>query len=270
MSQLNYYWRLFATGLSFASFGIGGAIIGLTLFPIIALLPVTRKLKKRMGQHLVHYSFKLFVELMRVLGVLSYRIEDTKKLNDGSGHFVIANHPTLIDVVFLISVMKEVDCIVKQQLWRNPFMIGALSAAQYISNGNDPEELIKNCVVTLAEGNSLIIFPEGTRSVPGEGFHFQRGVANIAIQANKNITPVVLTCQPSTLTKAEKWYQIPPKKFHYTMTVHDELDIHAIIAGAKNPSSAARRLTRALEDYYRQALLTDELGHPDNAVIEHY
>lgn len=258
MRQLNYYWRLLATGLSFTSFGIGGAIIGLTLFPLIALFPASAAQKKRTGQYLVHYSFRFFIELMRTLGVISYRIEGAETLNDGRGHFVIANHPTLIDVIFLISAMKQVDCIVKEKLWRNPFMVGALSAARYISNGNNPQELVQNCVDTLNAGNSLIIFPEGTRSVPGEAFRFQRGAANIAIQANKNIKPVILDCQPGTLTKAEKWYQIPPKKVHYTMSVRDELDIHTLIAGANNPSTAARRLTRALENYYQQEMFAHD------------
>jgi len=58
-----------------------------------------------------------------------------EKLNR-PGQLIIANHPTLVDIVFLISRVKQANCIVKQKLWHNPFMRGPILNAGYISNGD--------------------------------------------------------------------------------------------------------------------------------------
>ena len=55
----------------------------------------------------------LYMETMRVLGILTYRVEGAERLRE-PGRLIVANHPTLIDVVLLVSLMPEVDCIVKR------------------------------------------------------------------------------------------------------------------------------------------------------------
>ena len=65
--------------------------------------------------------------------------------------------------VFLISFIKEANCVIKRGLYLNPFTIGVVMAARYISNA-DSDALIDDCAATLKAGNSLIIFPEGTRT----------------------------------------------------------------------------------------------------------
>ena len=46
MRRLNYYWRLFATLWAFSLFGIGGLLLGITIFPVIYLLPIDKVKKK--------------------------------------------------------------------------------------------------------------------------------------------------------------------------------------------------------------------------------
>jgi hypothetical protein len=41
---------------------------------------------------------------------------------------IIANHPSLIDVVFLIGLVRQANCVVKQSLWENPFTRGPVRA----------------------------------------------------------------------------------------------------------------------------------------------
>ena len=61
--------------------------------------------------------------------------------------------------------------------------------------------MIEKCRVNLAAGNNLTIFPEGTRSVPGEPLDSQRGFAHIATLTGVNLQPVTITCEPITLVK---------------------------------------------------------------------
>jgi 1-acyl-sn-glycerol-3-phosphate acyltransferase len=247
--KLNYGWRLLATAFSFFSFGVGGLLLWFLVFPLLSLWPGSRRQKIARSQQAVSYSFYLFIGLMHRLGVMTYRIEGLGKLNR-PGQLIVANHPTLVDIVFLLSRVRQASCIVKAKLWLNPFMRGPIINAGYISNG-DPEQMIADCVDWLRSGGSMVIFPEGTRSIPGQPYRFQRGAAAIALQANAIVTPVTLTCYPSTLTKAERWYQIPERRFHLTMHVGDDIALDEFIGTEPKPV-AVRRFSQYLQNYFTE------------------
>ena len=244
---MNYYWRLFATGFCFLIFGIGGVILRFFVFPIMSCFPGGVIQKQRRARLCIHFSFFLFLELMRRTGVLTYDFDGLEKLNK-SGQLIIANHPTLIDVILLVSRVPLANCIVKQELWNNPIMKGAVVNTGYISNG-DSEKMINDCVSFLKSGGVMIIFPEGTRSVPGKEYLFTRGAARIALEANVSVTPVVIGCNPSTLTKAERWYQIPSSRAHLSMRVKDDIDISDFLK-MEYRTIAVRRFNKYLVDFF--------------------
>ena len=244
---ISYGWRLFATGFSFFSFGLAGLLLRFLVFPALSVLPGNRLQRISRGQRVVHYSSYVFIGLMHRLGIMTYEIKGLEKL-DRPGQLIIANHPTLIDIVFLISRIKEANCIVKESLCRNPFMRGPILNAGYISNG-DPKKMITECVEWLQSGGTMIIFPEGTRSITGKPCRFQRGAATIALQANKIVTPVTLSCYPSTLTKAEQWFQIPKRRFHLAMHVGDDIALDEFTS-IEPKSIAVRRFNEFLQDYF--------------------
>ncbi len=253
--KINYYWRLLATGLSFSVFGIGGLLLWVLIFPLLNIVPGKPIQKRQRAQRWVHYSFYFFIGLMHRIGIMTYEIKGLEKLNR-RGQLIIANHPTLIDIVFLISRIPEANCIVKEKLWRNPFMKGPIINAGYISNG-DPESMIQQCVERLKSGATMIVFPEGTRTVPGSEYKFQRGAAAIALRAEAIVTPVTMSCYPSTLTKAEKWYQIPERRFHLVMHVGEDIALNNFLA-IEPASIAVRRFNRHLQDYFSQQRRTYE------------
>ncbi len=249
IQKINYGWRLLATALSFTSFGIGGVMLWILVLPLLAMWPGNPSQKACRAQRTVSFSFYVFIGLMHRLGVMSYEIDGLEKLNR-PGQLILANHPTLVDVVFLLSRIKQASCIVKASLWRNPAMRGPILSAGYISNA-DSVTMLNDCANWLQAGGSMLIFPEGTRSVPGQPYRFQRGAAAIALQADCIVTPVTLTCWPSTLTKAQAWYQIPAQRFHLRMIVGDDIDLTAF-RELQPRSIAVRRLNHYLQDYFTQ------------------
>ncbi|NOS89334.1 MAG: 1-acyl-sn-glycerol-3-phosphate acyltransferase [Methylococcaceae bacterium] len=247
--RLNYFWRLFATGLSFTVFGVGGFLLWVLVFPVLNLVPGNPAKKMRRAQKCVHYSFYVFIGLMHRIGIMTYEINGLEKLNRPS-QLILANHPTLIDIVFLLSRIPYASCIVKKKLCHNPCMKGSIVNAGYISN-EDPETMIHACADYLRAGGAMIIFPESTRTVPYKDYKFQRGAAAIALLSDAVVTPVTLCCAPSTLTKAEKWYQIPERRFHLSMTVGDDMRLDEFRAIVPR-SIAVRRFNAYLQDYFTQ------------------
>lgn len=234
-------WRQAATGFCFAVFGSAGVVFGLTIFPLVCLPTRSAAVAKQRAQAVIQIWFNAFCRLMRVCGLISWEIHGAEKLRD-KGQMIIANHPTLIDVVLLIGHIPAVDCIVKEALFRNPFTRLPITWAGYISNST-PSQLVQDCAMTLKAGNSLLIFPEGTRSVPGQAIQIPHGTARIALESGAPVLPVTITCSPVMLTKHTPWHQVPSRPGHFRIEVGEPIDISHYLKDAPMPI-AARRLTR--------------------------
>lgn len=244
----NKYWRVCGTGISFAAFGAGGLSLRLAIFPLLNLLVRDEATRILWARRIIRLAFRSFVELMRVLGVLSYEITGLERLQR-RGLLILANHPSLIDTVLLMAFVRQADCIVKGALWRNPFTRGPVRAAGYISNEDGPE-LVDDCIASIRNGGNLIIFPEGTRTPLDGNMSFKRGAANVAVRGDCLITPVVIRCTPGTLSKGNKWWKVPPTMAHFDIEIREDIDISTITSQADNPTLAARQLTYYLQNYF--------------------
>ena len=246
-TRLFLYWRVLATGLSFAAFGVGGLLLRVVVFPLLDLAVRQRERRVALARNVIRWTFRAYVDLMRALGVLRYELRGLDKLERG-GLLILANHPTLIDTVFLMAFVKNADCIVKADLWNNPFTRGPVRAAGYINNG-DGAGLVDACIASLKQGNNLIVFPEGTRTGSDGVISLKRGAANIAVRGECDVTPVLIRCEPVTLGKGEKWWRVPPRRVLFQIDVQDDLAIAEFTDGATDVI-AARRLTDYLQVYF--------------------
>lgn len=258
ISRLNYLWRLSVTGACFAAFGVGGIVLTMAVFPAMRLLPGGTQARVRRVRWMIHKFFAALIWLVQCLGLMRLKTDRIDILRNAGSVLVLANHPTYIDVVVLIAHMPMADCVVKNRLWRSPFFGGIVRAADYIRNDDNPDTFIKNCAHRLAGGSSLIVFPEGTRTVPDQPLRFLRGAAHIALKSRVSILPVLIHCAPPTLTKGEKWYGIPTRSFQLSVHVRPLLQVSELVRREEeNHSIAARRLTEWLERYFSEELDAD-------------
>jgi len=250
--SINKVWRIFATGLCFAVFGLGGLFLSLIIFPLQKILVRDKNQQKEIARKTVHYTFKFFIALMAFTGIFSFSLRKAQQLKTIQGHLVLTNHPSLIDVVVLISIIPNADCVVKTHLFKNVFLRGVVKNTGYISNA-DPEGLLHDCQASLAAGNNLIIFPQGTRTKPEEMLHFQRGAANIAIRCQAKVTVVLLKVVPTTLTKLEPWYKVPSEKAHFSAEVIDNSP-ELLENDPAQISKNVREYNRRLESFFIEEL----------------
>jgi 1-acyl-sn-glycerol-3-phosphate acyltransferase len=239
------FWRVFGTGLSFVAVGIGGVFV----FPVLNIVIRSREQRLVIARQMIRVTFRGIVGLMRVMGVFRYEISGLERL-ERQGLLILANHPTLIDIVFLIAFVKRADCIVKSKLWRNPFTHATVRAAAYVRNDDHGVQLIEDCVSAIRRGGNLIIFPEGTRTPASGSITLKRGAANIAVRAQCNVTPVLIRCAPPMLVKGEKWWRLPSCPSHFSIEVQEDIDIRPFIAEGVSHVLAARHLTDYLQDYF--------------------
>ena len=128
-----YLWRILVTGACFVLFGSGGLILGLIVFPVVLLLPGGPARRRARTRGMVQRAFRLFVATMSGLGGISYVFQGSERLGR-QGQLIIANHPTLIDVVLIVAFTPAPACVVKAALFANPFTRRVVRAAGYISN----------------------------------------------------------------------------------------------------------------------------------------
>ena len=173
LQQLSILWRVIGTGLSFVIFGLGGVILPIIAVPLLFVTTRDRVLRERRAQKVIHHSFRVFVEVMRIIGILTYQIEGIEKVK--TAKLILANHPTLLDVVFLISMVPNANCVVKGKLARNIFTRGAIKTAGYIIN-DDASDIITGASEAFEKKQALIIFPEGTRTTPPQPLKLKEGL----------------------------------------------------------------------------------------------
>src|SRR5262249_61450859 len=129
----------------------------LFVVPVPRALPGTRECWELRGPRAVHEVFRVCLAVIEAIGVVRMRVTAGEALRR-PGQLVVANHPTLLDAVFLISQMPQVDCVAKHATWSNPFMRGVVRATGYLSNDLG-SALVDACAERLAAGRSVLLFP---------------------------------------------------------------------------------------------------------------
>jgi 1-acyl-sn-glycerol-3-phosphate acyltransferase len=258
--SLERCWRIAATGFCFAVFGLGGLVVLCLVFPLLWLLVRRRDRRQALARDVVSSGFWFFCRLMTTVGVISYEVRGLEKLQR-RGLLVVANHPSLIDVVMLISLLRQPDCVVKASAWRNPFMLGPVSLCGFIRNRDGPQ-LIEDCIASVRRGSNLVIFPEGTRTridalLLRQVNPLQRGAANIAVRGQLPLTPVVITVTEPMLTKQQPWYQAPQRRPHFVLNVLDDIDPMSLVPADTAPTLMARVVAEHLSNFFNRELKKD-------------
>lgn len=254
-------WRILATGICFLTFISIGFIINLIVLPVILITSCKREHIESRSIRSIHYAFKIFMKYMKILSpIKSVNIRGMEQLQSMNGCIFIANHPTLIDAVAVISCLPYCHCIVRKSLLDHFYMGDIMRAAGYITN-EQATKLIEDCKQSFKAGRSLLIFPEGSRS-PAYGLGpFNRGAAQIALRTGAPVIPILITCEPPTLLRGDPWYAVPERPMNFTLQFFSPINISDVVDDQAIMALQVRELNRYFEDYFRR-----ELGvHASNA-----
>ncbi len=241
-----HFARSVLGGFFFVAYALGSLVLGAVLFPPLALLRA-----RRAQRALVKASWRLFVWAARVTGLFRVEIspEDRARLAASRGCVVVANHPTLIDVVVLTSLLPDATAVAKAAAGRN-FFYSLIVKGAFLMN-DDPARLVEESASLLASGVNLIMFPEGTRTpVDAQKREWRRGAAQLAIRARAPLLPVSVVCDPPVLAKGQPWHDLAGR------TVIWRIRVHEAIAPDSFPQQASRSASILLMDSLRKKILT--------------
>jgi len=241
-----YLWRVMMKNVCFGLFGIGSLVFSILVFPLMQVFIPNKQKRDEKMRKTIRFSFDSFVHLMQFLKLITVSWNNKVSiLSEDSGYIIIANHPSLIDIIILISRIPRGDCIVKHSLFRIPF-IGGIVNRLYISNNLDGETLLNTCSRRLEAGNTMIIFPEGTRNQGAGIGEVKRGAARIALHSNQRIIPIrIETSNTKGLRKGDGMFTFKEKgPIDYKINIGDYIYSHDY--KDMQPSLAARKLTNEI------------------------
>ncbi|MDF7670597.1 lysophospholipid acyltransferase family protein [Orbaceae bacterium ESL0721] len=259
IKKISYGWRIIATAIGFILFGLGGLlIISIFWFTCLRLFIWNPLLRNKVAKRSVCYSFKFFLWIIKILGIIDYQFIGQEKLSTLKSTLIVVNHPSLLDYVLLASVIPETSCIVKETLLKNFFIGGIIKTVGYIPN-TKADKLLNLCKQKFQRNNPIIIFPEGTRSTPNKPLSFQRGAANIALRCQTDIQMIHINCNPPFLLKGQKWYQVAKSRAKFIVTVGNKIAISDF--SHEHLTVGSRRLTQYLESCFNQHLSLNPINN---------
>ena len=109
----------------------------------------------------------------------------------------VSNHQGYYDIFALSGYLPvQIRWVAKSSLFLIPFMGWAMSAAGYISvkrnNKKKSYQAFLSTIASIKAGNSIVIFPEGTRSVDGKIGPFKKGSQLLAQRAEVPMVPITI------------------------------------------------------------------------------
>lgn len=261
--RLDSLRRSTLAGLCFIVFG-AVALFGVCV-PLPALLLVTPRSRRALRvRGLASVGFRILICMIEGCGLAKIELEGTETLAT-EGCLLVANHPSYLDAVFLMAYFPHVNCVMKPALLNHPLFFPFTRFGGYIAGSEqNPLKLVESCRAAAERGDTILIFPEGTRTTPGTPMHFRRGTAQIALRAELPIVPVVIICDPPALTHGRPWYRMPGKQVRLVIRFQPS---RAATDFSGEPPSAlprmARQVTRGLENYFiTQLAATDHESLP--------
>lgn len=242
------------------------AVICLTWTPFAMVLGplLPQPIGKRIGRRAIQTGFRLYVELLQLLCGCRFDLKALDELAHRPGPMIlVANHPSLLDAVLLVSHLPNAVCIMKGLLMHNLFLGAGARMARYIVN-DAPLPMIRSAIAELRDGARLIIFPEGTRTseLPVGPCAATAGV--IAARAGVPVDVIVIEMSSPYLGK--HWPLTRPPQLPLHVRVRHAGQMHIATADAQRfgtdvRDALARTLRTAPETAGHAAINEEVNGH---------
>lgn len=249
---MRHMFKVLASAIGFSALGIGGLLFSFVGVPLLWLLPGGRDKLRWRTRWVIHRFFRAITRFLAWSGIFVVRPEGLPPRDDLAGMLLLATHPGYLDVVLLLSLLEQLTCVVKAEIWNNPFFGRVVQAAGYIPVLEDSSLVLEVGNRALGRGETLLLFPEGTRTQPGAAYAFQRGAAHLALQSRARILPILIACEPPVLGKGHRWYEVPRESCDYHLRALAPLDLPWPDLTDLPKAQAAREVTAWLEDRFNQ------------------
>jgi 1-acyl-sn-glycerol-3-phosphate acyltransferase len=133
------------------------------------------------------------------------RIEGREHIRPGDTYVMVSNHLSLLDILVLFRLFRHFKWVSKAENFRVPCIGWNMSLNGYVKlrRGDKASvvEMMQECDRLLTEGNSIMMFPEGTRSPTGRLRAFKSGAFELALRNRCALLPIMIEGTSDALPK---------------------------------------------------------------------
>ena len=222
---------------------IGTVCLGWTVIalPLTFLLPAA--VGRRVGRCGALVCSRSFVWILSVLRVYNFDIRALAALRCGPPVVLAPNHPSLIDAIIIIAHDPGIACVMKSTLGNNIFLGAGARLARYIRN-DPPRRMINEAIAELARGGTVLLFPEGTRTVVAPVNALTGSVGLIAKYSAVPVQTLLIEQDTPCLGKGWPLLRPPAMPINYRIRMGRRFE----------PAEDAGALTTEIERYFHDAL----------------
>lgn len=244
MKRLLRIYVVVAGLFSWAMFGAVGLLLNVVCTPLL-LVPG----RARFGgavRRAIYWMFGAWCRWLHAARLIFVEWEGfTPEAMSGAAVY-ISNHPGLLDATFLLARLPDTICIFKPALIRNPAIGPAAIMAEY-GAGISGVDLIREVAERVAQGRSLLVFPEGRRTpIDCDLGPLKPGFALIANRARVPIRLIAIHAPRDLLPRGHCWWHVPPLPARVRVTLLGDLPMNGDGRTAEVTAEAARRLSAAI------------------------
>jgi 1-acyl-sn-glycerol-3-phosphate acyltransferase len=186
--------------------------------------------------------------ILKTTGV-RVEVNGLERLDPGRSYVFAANHQSIYDIPIVFTALPfQLRIVAKESLGKIPFLGWHLQRTGHllVDRSRPGAGIVKKMARLVGERHSLIVFPEGTRSVDGTVARFKGGPFVLALEAQVPIVPVSIAGSRYVMKKGR--LMVCPGQV--TVTVHDPIET----------SDISRSAVRELVDRVRESVRTSVDG----------
>ena len=170
----------------------------------LALWALTAPFDRR--RRVLHLFTCLWASLYTWLNpVWRVTLEGREKLRSDRAAVMVCNHLSTLDIMVLFRTFTHFKWVSKIENFRIPFIGWNMSLNRYIKlrrgDRSSVVQMMRACEAALAEGNSIMMFPEGTRSRSRRMRRFKPGAFELALRSGRPVQPLVISGSGDALPK---------------------------------------------------------------------
>ena len=228
------------TVIGFTGFMFGALIVTICGFILFSIFPAKHATRKLMYHYVIMYTFRFilgcFINVRK--NIVNDHKEDFKK-----PAMIVSNHQSVIDLALTLQLYPKMIVFTNDNVLKSPFYGRTVRMAGYYPASEGYENSIPKLQALIKDGYSVLIFPEGTRSVDGNILRFHKGAFLLAEKLQLDIIPLLLHGAGDVATKGD---------FHFK---DGELTVKLFPRILPNDSSYGvtyQERTKAICNYMRQ------------------
>ena len=188
------------TIFSFAYFVLGSILLTITGLFFGRLNPM-KKVRRKLIYHTIISKF--IKSMIYLMANVKKQVINTEKEDFSRPAIIICNHQSFLDSQVIIMLHPKLILFTNKWVWNSPVFGGVVRLADYYPIEQGAEPSIELLADRVKEGYSIVVFPEGTRSLDESIGRFHKGAFYLAEKLNLDILPIIIEGTGYTITKGD-------------------------------------------------------------------